>query len=359
MVAAAKIIGLAINAPTIARMVDRYGQARVMAPALAVSVSALVGVIVAATLQVPIWVVIALATVQGMSWGSPGALVRSRWMRILPSPGSLPTAYALESAIDEVVYIVGPILATVLGAVVHPALGLVLAATLLTVGAVAFLSQRSTEPLLSQSAANEVRPPSVLRNPVIIVLVLTYIGAGALFGANDVAVVAFAEEQKVPALSGVLLAIFAFGSLISALIYGARVWKQPLWKLYGIGIFTLAVGVSTFLLANSVLALGLIMVVTGLTIAPTLTNVNMIVTKVVSPGQLTEGLAWMTTALNIGVSAGSALAGPAVDARGSSGGFTVMVIAAWLMVAIMLTGLRYLKRGIVEYPRLPEQEQER
>lgn len=186
---------------------------------------------------------------------------------------------------------------------------------------------------------------SVITIPVVVVLALTYIGAGAMFGATDLAVVAFTEKLGVQAMSGVLLGIFAFGSLIAALIYGARTWRSPLWKLFALGIVSLALGASSFLFATNLWMLGLAMVITGLTIAPTMTNVNMLIARAVPDRQLTEGLTWMSTAMNIGVSVGSMLGGVVVDSYSVHGGFLLVVICAWLMVALMLAGLRTVKQS--------------
>ncbi len=345
-VAASNIIALAFAAPPLARLVDRYGQRRVMGPALAVSVAALIAFTVAASLAAPVWLLFVLAAIAGATWGSPGALVRSRWKSVSRTSQHLSSAYALEAAVDEVIFITGPILSTVLGALIHPSVGLILSALFLAFGGLVFLSQRSTEPVLLPVTSHTEKQRSVLRDPVVLVLIVTYVGAGALFGANDVSVLAFTEERGVPAMSGVLLALMAAGSLVSALIYGARTWLQPLWKLFAVGVVALTLGVSTFLFAHDIRVLGFALMLAGAACAPTLTNVNMIVTKVVPPAQLTEGLAWMSTAMNIGVSLGSAAAGPAVDTTDSHGGFLVMVAFAWFMVAVMLIGLPRLRRGV-------------
>lgn len=155
---------------------------------------------------------------------------------------------------------------------------------------------------------------------------------------------AFTEFHGVAALAGSLLALFALGSLTAALIYGSRSWRQPLWKLFGIGITLLALGATSLFAATNVWMLGLILLITGMTIAPTMTNVTMIITKVVPKSQLTEGLSWMSTAMNIGTSLGAAVGGRAIDASGAHGGFLVVVAAAWLMVLLMLAGLPRLRR---------------
>ena len=342
-VSAVNIIGLSIGAPLLARLVDARGQRAVMVPSLTVSSLSLAALLTSALLEAPPAFLFVFAAIAGATWGSPGALVRSRWSKVTSGQEQLTTAYAMEAAVDEFVFIVGPILATVLGTIIHPATGLVLALTFLVLGGIGFFTQTGSEPEPTPRQAGE-RRPTVLLNPVVIVLALTYIGAGTLFGANDVAVVAFTEEQGAPSMAGILLAVFAFGSFAAALIYGARTWKRPLWQLFAIGVIALALGASTFLLATSLWMLGVVMFITGLAIAPTMTNVNTIISRVVPKNQLTEGLTWMSTAMNIGVSLGAALSGRVVDAGGAHSGFLVVVIFAWVMVALMVVGLPRLRR---------------
>ncbi len=345
-VSAANMIALAVGAPVLARLVDTRGQRRVMGPSFAVSALSLAALVTTALIQGPASLLFLFAIMAGATWGAPGALVRSRWMKTVDSPRQLTTAYALEAAVDEFTFIIGPIMATMLGTLVHPASGLILAVAFLSVGGFLFLTQTSSEPEPTARVKGE-RMPTVMLNPVVIVLALTYVGAGSMFGAIDVSVVAFTEFHGVAAFAGALLALFAFGSLTAALVYGSRNWNQPLWKLFGMGVTLLAIGISVLLTATNVWTLGLILLVTGMTIAPTMTNVTMIVTKVVPKAQLTEGLTWMSTAMNIGTSLGAAAGGRAIDAQGSHGGFLVAVVAAWLMVALMLSGLRRLRRDTV------------
>ena len=342
-VSAANMIALAVGAPILARLVDTRGQRAVMGPSFTISALSLVGLVVTALMTGPAVLLFLFAVVAGATWGAPGALVRSRWMKTVDNQRQLPTAYALEAAVDEFAFIIGPIMATMLGTLVSPASGLVLSIAFLTVGGFLFLSQTSSEPEPAARVKGE-RMPSVMLNPVVIVLALTYVGAGSMFGAIDVSVVAFTEFHGVAAFAGALLALFALGSLTAALIYGSRHWNQPLWKLFAVGVTLLALGVSALLTASNVWALGLILLVTGMTIAPTMTNVTMIITKVVPGAQLTEGLTWMSTAMNIGASLGAAAGGRAIDARGAHGGFLVAVAAACLMVFLMLSGLRRLRR---------------
>ena len=172
-----------------------------------------------------------------------------------------------------------------------------------------------------------------------------YLFSGALFGASDVASVAFATEAGRKSASGALLAAWSVGSLMSALIYGSRSWRWPLWKQFLAGTTALAIGASLLPLAPGLVVLGALMAITGMAIAPTITTGNNIVQATVAPSQLTEGLAWISTSLNVGVSLGSLLGGRAVDTGGSRGGYLVVAVCAWFAVAATLAGLRVLRRA--------------
>src|SRR5690606_27721578 len=96
-VAAVYAVARAVCAPQLAKLVDRYGQARVMRPWLVVAMAGLTGVAVAAMLHGPSWLLYPAAAIAGGTVGSMGALVRSRWNTVVEGPSQLHTAYSLES----------------------------------------------------------------------------------------------------------------------------------------------------------------------------------------------------------------------------------------------------------------------
>lgn len=180
-----------------------------------------------------------------------------------------------------------------------------------------------------------------------------FLGSGAVFGANDVTAVAFATEQGRPSSSGLVLAAWALGSLSAALVYGSRTWAWPMWRQFLVGVLALALGASTFILAGSVPVLMVLMLVTGMSIAPTVTVGNHIVQAVTPRDQLTEGLTWVGTAMNVGVSLGSLLAGRLVDTHGSRGGYVLVTVFAWLSVLVALATIGVVRRARVHH-HLPE-----
>lgn len=342
-VSAVYVIAQAICSPQLARLVDRHGQARIMRPAVALAAVGLVGLVVAATTEAhEVWLYLT-AVVTGAGIGSFGSLVRARWARVLGAdPHRMHTAYSLESALDELVFIVGPVLATVLATSVAATAGLVVPLVAMLIGGYWFLAQRATEP--PPAPADSPRPKgSVLRKPGMIVLAIVFVAMGSIFGATDVATVAFAEESGAKGMAGVILAIFALGSLISGLLYGTRVWKRPLYLRFATGMVALAIGVCFFFLVQSLVVLAAVMFVTGFAIAPTLINGNGLVQDLVPRERLTEGLTWVGTSLGVGVSIGSSVAGAQIDINGSHAGFLVVVISAGAAVVATLAALRTLR----------------
>ena len=353
-VAAAYVLTHAVCSPQLARLVDRRGQARVMRPAIAVTVVALVGLVVVTLTHGPPAALFAAAVLAGSSIGSVGALVRARWSHALSDPRQRHTAYALESVLDEAVFVVGPVLATILATAVHPAAGLVVPIAAVLTGGLLLFAQHGTEPPpAAPRAPGAARRRHVLRSGGMGVLAVVFVAMGSIFGATDVATVAFAEEQGNKGAAGVILAVFAAGSMLSGLGYGARHWVSPLWRRFAVGMVALALGVLPFVFVTSLPALAGVMFVAGFAIAPTLVNGNALVQHFVQPGRLTEGLTWVGTSLGLGVAVGASVAGAAIDTRGSHGGFQVVVISAVLAFVATLASLRTLRAGTAEPAGLP------
>ena len=166
-VSAVYVIAQAICSPQLARLVDRHGQARIMRPAVAIAAFGLVGLVVAATARGA-----RRRSCTSARWSPAPASGRSgRWSgpagpRVLGAdPHRMHTAYSLESALDELVFIVGPVLATVLATGVAPTAGLVVPLVAMLVGGYWFLSLRRHR---AATRARRVSPRprgSVLRKP--------------------------------------------------------------------------------------------------------------------------------------------------------------------------------------------------
>lgn len=342
-VSAAYVIAQAIGSPQLAKLVDRHGQARVMRPSLAVACLGLAGLVAASITVAPPAVLYATAILSGTTIGSMGALVRARWARTVSTPGELHTAYAFESALDELTFVAGPVVATLLATSVTPWSALVVPLFAALGGGYWLLSQKATEPPPS-GRHDDGTSVGGLMSPGMLAVMGIFLASGAVFGGADVAVVAFTEEAGAKQLAGLVLGAMALGSLIAGLGYGARHWTSPLWLRFIIGTALLTVGTSTFLLARSPAMLAAIAFVAGFAIAPTLINGNALIQSLVPPRRLTEGFTWLGAAVGVGVSLGASVTGTVIDAEGARAGFLVIVVAAALALVVALVSFPALRR---------------
>jgi MFS family permease len=335
-VAAAALLGEAVAAPRLGRLVDRYGQRRVLLLSLAVHSAGTLALVISAQLSAPNWMLLATAALSGAAALQVGSLVRARWSALVRDSPALEAAFALESTLDELIFVLGPVLVTALALGVAPGAGLLGALVLTTVGSLALGLQRRTEP--APAGVRDLSERSAIRTPGLRVLVATFVAAGAIFGTLDVAMVAFTGQVGAPAAAGPLLALVALGSLLAGLTYGARSWRWPLDKRFVASVVVLWGGTVPLVLVPSVALMAPAATLAGVAIAPTLIAGFTLVQKLVPSGALTEGLNWMITALGVGAAIGAWTAGLIADSAGGATAFLIAVVAGGAAVIVAACG---------------------
>ncbi|MGH3170494.1 MAG: MFS transporter [Trebonia sp.] len=349
-VSAAGSVGMAVCAPQLARLVDSRGQRAILLPLVTVFTLATVGLVLAVELSAPLWTLFVSGIVAGATVPVLGPMARARWSALLAGSPRLHTAFSLESVADELCFVVGPALVTVLATEVHPAAGIGVAALLCLAGTLWFASLRDTEPPLrplgpSLSPERTVLPPSgsaaaprgrrpLLAAPGLAVLLPVYLFLGAMFVTIDLSTVAFASSFGLKPLTGLVLACYAAGSGTGGLWYGARNWHSPVWLRFAITLSVTVAGVCTFWAMPSLAVLAIVIYVCGLTIAPTLIAGYSLLESQALPGRTTEAMSWLSTGISVGVAAGSTAAGFLLDAFGPRWGYA---FAASCGVAAALT----------------------
>lgn len=347
--AAAVNLGFVVAGPQLGRLVDRYGQAAVLRPAAVAQTATLIALIVAGTEHAPGPVLVVLAGLVGMSIPSIGGMVRARWSALLnerlsqgTDAGPMHTAFSLESVIDEVIFMVGPIVATLLATTVHPAAGLAAVLAVGPTGALALASARATEPPLAPRSAGAAARTR-LASPGLLVVVGVFTALGALFGAVEVAVVAFTEAEGHRGAAGWVLALYAFGSLSAGIVFGATRRDAPARQGFVAGAIGIGVSALAMPHVGSIGTLTVLVVLAGLSISPTLISGMALVRQVAPAARLTEAFAWATTGLSVGLMIGSAAAGYLAEHAGSSEAFWPATVAALVAAALAVAGSARLR----------------
>ncbi|CCG05621.1 MFS transporter [Blastococcus saxobsidens] len=331
-----------VAGPQWARAMDRRGQGPVLRVAMAAFLITGVAFVAAVVAGGPGWSWFLLAAAVGGSSPNIGSLVRARWSAVL-DPAGRQTAFAFEAVADEVVFVIGPVLVTLLATLVAPPVGFLTGVVLGAVGGLWLSALRDTDPPGHPLRADTPTRRWAVLTPTLLVVVVTYLGVGTVFGAIDVVVVGFAEAEGAQALAGAVLAVFAGGSLVAGLAYGLVRLPGTLAARF-VGT-TVAFGLAAQLLwgVGSLPVLIGCGFLAGLTIAPVLVSGTSLVESRVAPGMLTESLAWTISGLTLGVTLGSALAGAAVDAWGAQAAFAVPAWAAAAAALLALVGSRAVR----------------
>jgi len=331
-VSASYLIANAVFAVVQARLVDRIGQRRVLPPAIGLFALGLALLMVAVDREWPAPVPHLFAALSGAALPQVGSSVRARWSYVVPSRRDLQTAFAFEAVVDESVFMIGPTLVTLLATAVHPLAGLTTAMVAGLVGTAVLVSQKSTEPPPSGGARGHAAGPmawSVLGPLVVCAFMM-----GMLFGGAEVATVAFADEHGAKSLSGVLLAIWALGSLLSGLATGTVHLKAAPATRFRWGLLLLGLLMVPLPFVTSFLLLAVFLFLAGFAISPTLIASVAWVEETVPVGRITEGITLFSTGLAAGVAPGAATVGIVVDSHGASTAYWITAASGLLGAAV-------------------------
>ena len=331
----------AVAGPQLARLADRFGQTRVLPPVLlahAAAVATLLALVAAGT---PDWLMAVGGVLAGATIPQLGALSAARWTALLRDEraAALPTAFALESLANELAYLAGPALVSILGASGYPAAGTVLAAILVVAGGLCFAAQRPTAPPASGADGRHRTSRSLLR-PGFVVLVGVNLAIGGFFGAMQISVTAFAVEHGAADAAAVLFAASSCASLLAGSLYGLRQWQTAPQVQLAVAAAALAAGCLPLLAAGSPVVLGFDVALTGLAIPPILVLCSVLAETAAHRTVLTEAFAWLNSASAAGSASAAAAAGWAVSAFGAHAGFAVAAMASGVMAALAVAGLR-------------------
>jgi MFS family permease len=348
-VAAAGAGGYALVSPLVARLADRAGQRAVLRPLALGFAAATAALIAGAETRAPAWVLLTASGLAGAATPQLGSMVRARWSALLVDSPLLHTAFSLESVADEVIFVAGPVLVTMLATEVHPASGIAVAAATCLAGTLLFAAQRETEPPVrpAQSSRPEPGAGSRARGNLLpacglVTLAPVFFFFGAMLAAIDLATVDFAARHGHKPLAGVILGGYALGSTIGGLWYGSRAWSAPLRRRFTIAVCAVAAGTATFWAMPGLAALSAVMFLSGLVLSPMVIGAFSLVEQQARPERLTEGMAWLTSALAVGTAAGSAAGGQVIDAAGARWGYVFAAACAVGAALACLAGVAWL-----------------
>ncbi len=338
------VLTYAVLSPQVSRLVDRHGQGRVLPFATALSVVGLLLLAIAMWLNAPDWTLFAAAVLAGCM-PSVSAMVRARWTALHRGRPVLQAAYSLETVIDELSFIAGPPIAVGLSIALIPQAAVLAAAVLLAVGIAALVVQRGTEPTVELIEATARRQQPMIAFTGVAWLVLLMMAMGLIVGSIDITSVAFTAALGQPGAASLVLSAYALGSCTAGLLFGARRVSLPLHRQLLLGGTATALTTLPLLYVTGTVQLALAVLVAGLFFAPTMIVAMSLIERRGPAQRVTEGMTWLLAGLNVGVAAGAAMSGQAVDRIGPHAGFVVALCAGGAVLLTSWLTSRALQRS--------------
>jgi MFS family permease len=231
--------------------------------------------------------------------------------------------FSLDASAQEIIWVMGPVITTFLAIQIAPPVAISVAGLFLLSGGVWFLACPEVGSV--RIPPSKRRLGSVLKNGAVLlstVVGFLLIGSAA---AVEVAVVSVFGDEGAEA--GILLSMWAIASLIGGLALGG-VQIGP-WAMTT-RMVIVAIGMLLALASTNFWWLLFSLAIAGAGIAPALAVMFAIVSASVKFSETAEAYGWVGSGQLIGAALGSAVAGFAIDAYGSFGGFVAALIFATL-----------------------------
>ncbi len=331
LLVAALTVGMALGAPWRGRAVDRLGLRRALLPSV---VGELLLWTAAPWLPLPL---LLPAVVLAGFLGLPVFTILRLALSVMVPEAQRRAAFALDSVAVELSFMVGPALGVLVAVQVSTTVALVAIGVFEAVAGLALMAlnppttsaQRSTPVLVGAAKSPRQRVP--ITGALVAVLGATA-GSTIVLAGTDVSVVAAMRADDHVALTGLVLGIWAFASLLGGLVYGLLPRSiPPLVLLLALGLLTAPVGFATTPVTLSLALLG-----AGFLCAPVITATAEVVTSLVPESIRGEAMGWHGSALTSGVALGAPLAGVAIDQVGPWAGFASVGVTG---VLLALAGL--------------------
>jgi MFS family permease len=323
LVLAATSVGQAVAGPITSRWMGRWGMRRVLTLTLVVCAAAIAAL---ALLELPVPGYMVLGLLAGLATPPVQSAVRTIYPKMVSSRQLTPL-FSLDASLQEIIWIVAPVVITFVATQVGTVQALLLIVGILLGGGAWFI--------LSPEVGRVRIPRSrrgfgkvLTKPPVILATVTGFLLIGST-SAVEAGVVATFGHGGVEA--GIILAVFSVGSLAGGLSSG-RIPMGPWAMARRLAIVT--GGLALTMISLDAWWLGGTLFVAGIGIAPALAVIFAVTSASVRFSETAEAYGWVGTGQLIGAAAGSAVAGFLIDAGGPRGAY--IAAAAFALAGVVV-----------------------
>ncbi len=310
LVLAATSVGQAVAGPVTSRWMGIWGMRRVLTTTLVICSLAITALALVQSI-VPVYMVLGL--IAGLSTPPVQSAVRTIYPKMVNSRQLTPL-FSFDASLQEVIWIVAPVVITLVATQVGTVQALLLiVAILLSGGAWFILSPEVGRVRIPRSRRSLGKV--LTKAPVLLATVIGFLLIGAC-AAVEAGVVATFDHGGLEA--GLVLAIFSIGSLAGGLSFG-HIPIGP-WAMAR-RLAIMAIGLSLTVISLNIFWLGGTLFLAGIGIAPALAVLFAMTSASVKFSETAEAYGWIGTGQLIGAATGSAVAGFLIDGAGPQGAY--------------------------------------
>lgn len=323
-VAGAFGFGNAVGLLVQGRLIDRFGQPRVLVPAAVICALCLVAAVMPGMEQ--LYGPPALAAAAGIAFPAIIGSMRVVTTNLIVDGQLRNSAYALLAVAFGLATVAGPLLVSGAVLIASPALAVGVAAGAIGVGTVGF----AATPAVRAWRPASMRPMEHgrLLSPGVVTLLVANMAMGFAAGVGAVALPAVVLAHGVPALAGVGFALRAAGDVIGGLGYGAIRWSAGRGRQLAIGLGVYAMFSWLFAASAGLIIVLFVLLLLGSTLIAVIPIVSSALLDDVAPRQaLTTAYTAMIGTSLLASSAGNALAGTVAQHHGATIAYGLAAIA--------------------------------
>jgi len=346
LVTGAHQLGVAISSPIQGRLADVLGHRRVLLPD---------GIVYFAGMTT-------LALGVQRSWAVTGLVLAALGTGLFSPPmtacaraafGAMFTgrererAFIVTASNIEIGFLLGPLMAVAITTAFGGRFAVIAAGSGVLLGAIVYASGPRIEATSARVTTEGASRWSggafgALRSRGLRAMVVVYLGIAMTFGLFDIFVASVSEAAGRPGFAGTLISLIAAASLVSGLLYGARVWLGTL-RARMLRIVLLFIGVQMLLAASAgdLRLLAGAVLVAGAVVGPMNVCGFQLVDDVSPPRARAEAQSWTQAAIYLGSAIGGAVGGIVVDLAGPRAvaltaalGVSVAVVTLWRSPAL-------------------------
>jgi MFS family permease len=323
-------LGMAISAPLMGRLMDRFGQSVVLLTSAACTATSFAA-FAALPSSAPAAAYPALALVCGLALPPVSASVRVVWGRLVDDL-TFQRVVTLDASLQEIAFLAGPFLLVTGATQAGADAALVATGVGWALVTVAFAALPETRAVLGARRPDHSSILGPVTDRGVRTLLVVAIAMGFCIGATELGVVHLAEDEDVVGLLAVLYGLWSLGSLAGGLL-SMRWPARDIVRRAQVLLVVVTVATAVLALASGPVSLAALLVFAGVANAPLFGALYTIMAAIAPPAMRSEAYSLQTAGLTIGIALGFAVAGAITELGGSRGMF--LVGAAGMLVGVL------------------------